>query len=174
MDRIISIIEDKSLVKYQKLSAILKYLFVDIAEISQDKYFLIGSFGLRKYRNISDLDINLDYDEFLKLENLVKRDLGVIQNYNGQIRWFFDLTDKYNKITGENEKDFSIEAFQKKPDEGFPDTSYSLQHLKECNGLDVDEYGHQFFNLQTLLRWKKQMKRPKDMTDIELIEQILS
>ena len=38
MDEVIkSIILDTKLEKYEKLSAILKYLFVDIAKISQDK-----------------------------------------------------------------------------------------------------------------------------------------
>ena len=39
--------------------------------------------------------------------------MGDLQFYNGQIKWFFDLTKEYNDLTGETEKDFSIEAFQK-------------------------------------------------------------
>jgi hypothetical protein len=52
------IILDKKLKKYEKLSSILKYLFVDISNINQKKYYILGSFGLRKYRVINDLDIN--------------------------------------------------------------------------------------------------------------------
>jgi len=169
-----NIISNTKLVKYQKLSAILKYLFVDISKISQDKYYLIGSFALREHRNISDLDIILDYDEFLKLENLVKRNIGVLEFYNNQIRWFLNLTNEYNHITGEKEKDFSIEAFQKKPIEGFPDKSYSLSYLKKHNGFNKDMNGHLFFNMNTLLRWKQQMNRDKDKPDIELILSIIS
>jgi hypothetical protein len=169
-----SIILDKKLEKYEQLSAILKYLFVDIAKISQDKYYILGSFGLRKERTISDLDINLDYDEFLKLEYVVKKNMGNLQFYNGQIRWFFDLTKEYNDLTGKKEADFSIEAFQKKPTEGYPDETYSLKQLKELGGLDRDSNGHQFFNLTTLLRWKQQMNREKDKSDIELIQKLLS
>jgi hypothetical protein len=44
-NQIESIITSKSK-KYEKLSAILKYLFVDIAKISQDNYYILGSFGL--------------------------------------------------------------------------------------------------------------------------------
>jgi hypothetical protein len=175
MDEVIkSIILDAKLEKYEKLSAILKYLFVDIAKISQDNYYILGSFGLRKYRIISDLDINLDYDEFLKLENVTEKGMGNLQFYHGQIRWFFDLTKEYNKLTREDEKDFSIEAFQKKPTEGFPDKTYSLSYLKEKGGLELDSNGHQFFNLNTLLRWKQQMNRDKDKPDIELIQKLLS
>ena len=49
MDKVIeNIIKNKSLIKYHKLSAILKYLFVDIAKISQNNYYILGSFGLKE------------------------------------------------------------------------------------------------------------------------------
>ncbi len=160
--------------KYEKLSAILKYLFVDIAKISQDKYYILGSFSLREHRIISDLDINLDHDEFYKLENVTKKGMGNLEFYNGQIRWFYDLTKEYNKLTKENENDFSLEAFQKKPTEGFPDETYSLKNLRETKGLEKDSNGHQFFSLNTLLRWKKQMNRDKDKPDIEKIQELLA
>jgi len=61
MDKTIkAIIENKYLKKYEKLSNILKYIFIDIAQIDQNKYFLLGSFAIREHRIISDLDINLD------------------------------------------------------------------------------------------------------------------
>lgn len=172
--KIKSIILNSKLKKYEKLSKILKYLFVNIAKISQDKYYILGSFSIRKYRNISDLDINLDNNEFLKLSSLTDKNIGYIEFYNGQIRLFFDLTKEYNSLTGENEKDFSIEAFQKKPIDGFPDKTFSLKYLKSKNGLDKDINGHQFFNLKTLLRWKKTMNRNKDKPDIELIKTIIN
>ena len=58
----------KSLKKYEKLASILKYVFVDVCKIDQDKYFILGSFGIREHRLINDLDINIDKDEFMKLE----------------------------------------------------------------------------------------------------------
>ena len=61
MDSIIIEIIQSDLKKYEKLSNILKYVFVDIAEIDQSKYYLLGSYAIRKYRPINDLDINLDY-----------------------------------------------------------------------------------------------------------------
>ena len=71
-----NIILNKKLKKHEKLSLILKYLFVDIAKISQDKYYILGSFSIREYRQISDLDINLDHNEFYKLEQLTKKNIG--------------------------------------------------------------------------------------------------
>ena len=50
--------------KYEKLSSVLKYIFIDVCKIDQSKYYLLGSFPLREYRKINDLDINLDKDEF--------------------------------------------------------------------------------------------------------------
>ena len=150
-----NIILNKKLKKYEKLSNILKYLFVDISNINQKKYYILGSFGLREYRVINDLDINLDYNEFFKLRNLTEKNIGHIEFYDDQIRWKYDLTNEYNKLTKSNEKDFSIEAFQKLDNTGFPNKYYSLKNLLKIKGLDTDYTGHQFFNLKTLLKWKK-------------------
>jgi hypothetical protein len=54
---------------------------------------MLGSFGIREYRTINDLDINLDDTEFLKLEVAVNHGLGKVEFYNGQIRWKLDLTN---------------------------------------------------------------------------------
>lgn len=167
---IISIIKSKD-TKYQKLSNILKLLFVDIAGIDQNKYYILGSFAIREYRTIGDLDINLDENEFLKL---AKIPYGVLEFYNGQIRWFYDITKLYNKATDSVEADFSIEAFQKSPDIGFPNNNFSLNYLVKHNSLDVDSNGHQFFSLKTLLNWKTVMGREKDKADIVIINNILS
>lgn len=171
---ILNIIQNNDLQKYEKLSAILKYLFVDVANISQDKYYILGSFAIRKERIISDLDINMDYNEFFKLNSLINKGFGGLEIYNNQIRWFFDMTKLYNDLTNSNEPDFSIEAFQKNPNDGFPNENFSLNYLKEHNGLDKDNNGHQFFKLETLLEWKQTMNRPKDQADIELINKMLS
>ena len=172
MDTVIKKIILSNLKKYEKLSAILKYIFVDICEINQDKYFILGSFAIREYRTINDLDINIDVTEFNKLEKATSKNIGHIEFYDGQIRWYYNLTDEYNKLTGSNETDFSIEAFKKLPDIGYPDNNFSLNVLNSCGGLDTDPNGHHFFSLNTLLNWKKTMDRPKDKPDIELIEKI--
>ena len=175
IDNIIkTIIENTKLEKYQKLSKILKYLFVDLAKISQQKYYILGSFGIREHRPISDLDINIESKEFYKLEILIQKGFGKLQIYNNQIRWFLDMTSEYNDIMSVKDEDFSIEAFQKLSTDGFPNSDYSLCELKINNKLDQDENGHQFFNIQTLLDWKNTMGRPKDLADVKLIEAIVS
>lgn len=167
-DEIINIIKSE-LTKYDKLAKILK-LIVDKCEIDQTKYFILGSYAIRKYREINDLDINMDYREFLKLGKL---GYGILEFYNNQIRWFLDMTDLYNKQTGQNVQDFSIEVFQKEPTVGFPNEKFSLQYLKDHQKLSIDDYGHQFFNYQTLLEWKQTMNRPKDQDDIILLQKII-
>ncbi len=161
----------KTLEKYEKLSSILKYIFVDICDIDQTKYYLLGSFALREHRTINDIDINLDKDEFMKLEKATTKGFGRIEFYNGQIRWILDLTKLYNSITGKKERDFSIEAFMKDPKVGYPNSNFSLSKLKP-KGLTTDKNGHQFLTLSALLKWKKTMSRPKDLKDIELIKSI--
>ena len=174
MDDIIKSIMVSKLKKHEKLSKILHHLFVEICDISQKKYFILGSYSIRDLRQINDLDINLDFNEFFKLHKLTEIKMGVLEFYNNQIRWFYNLTDVYNKLTGEHENDFSIEAFQKLPLDGFPNETFSLQKLTENNKLDTDENGHQFYNIKTLLEWKKTLNREKDKADIELINSVLN
>ena len=162
-----------TLKKYEKLSSILKYIFVDICGIDQTKYYLLGSFAIRKYRNINDLDINLDRDEFMKLEQATRQGFGHLEFYHGQIRWIMDLTDAYNHHTGEHQKDFSIEAFMKAPTVGYPTNQFSLVNLARNKGLEIDKNGHQFLSLPTLLKWKRTMNRTKDQPDIKLLKKLL-
>jgi len=173
MDKIIEkIIINKKLNKHQKLSNILKYICIDICKIDQSKYMIIASYGLREYRNINDIDMNMDNDEFLKLEEATKLGLGSLEFYNGQIRWKIDLTNTYNKLTKSHENDFSIECFMKDSKIGFPNNNFSLNKLSKNGGLENDFNGHQYFSLKTLLKWKKTMNREKDKPDIELISNI--
>ena len=171
------IILNKKLQKHEKLSKILKYLFIDISNMNQKKYYILGSYSLREHRTINDLDINVEYSEFFKLSKLVNKNIGHIEFYgnddNIQIRWTFDLTNEYNKLTNSKEKDFSIEAFQKLETDGFPNNNFCLKKLLKTKALDTDNNGHQYFNLKTLLKWKKTMNRPKDQDDIKLIKNII-
>lgn len=145
--------------------------------MNQKKYYILGSYSLREHRLINDLDVNVDYNEFFKLSKLVNKNIGHIEFYgddNVQIRWTFDLTTEYNKLTNSKEKDFSIEAFQKLETDGFPNNNFCLKKLLKTKALDIDNNGHQFFNLKTLLKWKKTMNRPKDQEDIKLLIKLIN
>jgi hypothetical protein len=123
------------------------------------------------------LDIIIDFNEFKKINIIVKKNFGNIEFHGDgdstSIRWIYNLTSEYNKLTKSNEKDFSIEAFQKLQNEGFPNSKFSLKYLIKNNSLDVDNNGHQFLNFKSLLKWKKIMKRPKDVVDIQILKNIL-
>lgn len=175
MDKIIkNIILNNNLKKYQKYSKILKYLFVDIANINQNKYFIGGSFCIREYKQINDLDIYIQKNKFIKLQKVVDKNIGKFEFFDNNIRWVYNITNEYNNLTKSNENEFSIEAFQKLNNEGWPNNKFSLKYLKENNLLDKDENGHQFFNLNTLLKFKLTLNRSKDLDDILLIKSIIS
>lgn len=109
----------------------------------------------------------------MKLNLAVNKGIGKLEFYNDQIRWYFDLTKEYNKLTKSREKDFSIEAFMKDPKIRFPNNSFSLSKLTKNKGFKRDYNKHQFFSLKSLLKWKKTMNRPKDQDDIKLIKNLL-
>ena len=174
MDKIIkNIILDNNLKKYQKYSKILKYLFIDIANINQNKYFIGGSFCIREYKQINDLDIYIQKNKFIKLQKIVDKNMGKFEFINGNIKWIYNITDEYNHLTKSNENEFSIEVFQSLINEDWPIDRFSLKYLQKNNFLDKDENGHQFFNLNTLLKFKLTINRPKDLDDIRLIKSII-
>lgn len=155
--------------KAEKLSDILRHI-VDICKIDQKKYCIIGSYAIRLQREINDLDIIMESGEF---DLLRKLSVGIFEVYNHQDRYFLDMTDIYNEIVSPPVKDFSIEIFRKKIDEGFPTSKYSIQTLRNTGGLDTDENGHPFFNKKTLLAWKKEMNRAKNQPNIELLTRMI-
>jgi len=169
--KIADIIFDENTTKYQKLSDILKIL-VDYCNINNNKYMIIASYGLRVYRPINDLDMNMEADEWMKLQKLLDLGIGITETYNGQVRYFLDMTKEYQQVDP-SEKDFSIEIFKKEVGEGYPDSTFSISHLFKNNGLERDENKHLYFNKNTLLRWKKITNRPKDIIDIKILENLI-
>ena len=169
--KIQNIILDQNTTKYQKLSDILK-LIIDYCSIDNNKYMIIASYGLRFYRQINDLDMNMEVDEWIKLKKVVDIGLGIFQIYNEQERYFLDMTKEYQAIDP-NEKDFSIEIFKKEVGEGYPNSTFSISYLLAHNGLERDENKHLYFNKNTLLRWKRISNRKKDENDIKLLEKLV-
>jgi predicted nucleotidyltransferase len=95
--------------KEEKLSDILRVL-VDYCKINQTKYCIIGSYAIRSKREINDLDVIMEESEWEKLKKAVNIDVGIIEIYNKQDRYFLDMTEAY-KLIDEDTKDFSIEIF---------------------------------------------------------------
>ena len=170
--KINDIIYDENTTKYQKLSDILKVI-IDYCHINNNKYMIIASYGLRFYRPINDLDMNIESDEWMKLQKMVDLGLGITETYNGQLRYFLDMTKEYQQVDP-TEKDFSIEIFKKDVGEGYPDSTFSISYLLKNNGLERDENKHLYFNKNTLLRWKKISNRKKDENDIKLLKNLIN
>jgi hypothetical protein len=143
--------------RYILLSKFLRTKIIEPCGILQSKYVVIGSFALRKHRDITDLDICMNPVEFEKLRSL---EFGEIALYNNQTRWFYQ------------DEQVEIEIFSKLDTEGYPDEKFSLLGLQ--GRLDIDENGHQFLSLEALLDWKRKMGRQKDQADIELLESLLN
>jgi hypothetical protein len=169
--QITSIITNPLLSKCEKLSDILK-IVIDLCGINNNKYMIIASYGIRFYRPINDLDMNMESDEWMKLQKIVHLGIGIFETYNQQQRYFLDMTKEYQSVDP-TEKDFSIEIFRKEVGEGYPDSRFSIASLLKNKGLERDENKHLYFNKNTLLRWKRISNRPKDQNDIILLENLI-
>ena len=145
--------------KHEKLIKILEVICYD-ANITEKKYFIMGSYALRYSREINDLDVVMEPTDFNKLENL---NYGQIIDFEGRKKFILNLT-----------KEFSIEIFNKEKTIGYPNNEFSLKYLLENNGLTTDDKGNMHYNLNTLLKWKTTVNREKDNKDIVLIKKILS
>ena len=56
--------------------------------------------------------MNMISEEWEKLHKLTDIGVGIIETYNGQLRYFLDMTNEYKKMDPQM-KDFSIEIFKK-------------------------------------------------------------
>jgi len=154
---------------YIILSKILKHI-VDICKIKPNSYYIIGSYTIRKERElegrpISDLDVIMAPDEFEKLRGLARL-AGKIDMFTGNSG---KTTERYSISIEKNGKEYPIEIFNLPESEGIPTNDLSMKELKE-EGFSKDENGHLMFSPSTLLRWKRSMNRPKNQKDISILE----
>jgi hypothetical protein len=180
-EQIECVIVEPHLTKRMRLSKIRKILF-DFIWLYDHSYMGIGSTGLvfqlekmgSSERQVNDLDGNIVGWSFLKTVLLMGIGLGRVERYRGQWRWYLDMTPMYNRLRDEIVDDFSIEFFWKSEGEGYPNSTFSITELLRNDGLVRDEFGMWVFSLETTLRWKRSMGREKDLSDIELIQKIMS
>ena len=76
-------------------------------------------------------------------------------------------------ICKQNDCDISFNSINYLTLEIMANTESYNKYLKKNNLLDIDENGHQFFNLKTLLKFKLTLNRPKNQDDIVLIKSII-
>lgn len=138
------------------LMPLILLMIISYCDIDQNKYHILSSYGIRGIKEVGDLDINMDANEWKKL---TKSGMGKAGIYNGQMRYFITLPS-----IG---KDAEMEIFAKQPTEGFPDSSFSHKKLKRK--FLRDDFGHLYYHLDTLVKWKKEVHREKDQKQLKLL-----
>tara|TARA_R100001163_G_scaffold65718_1_gene64244 strand:- start:4979 stop:5608 length:630 start_codon:yes stop_codon:yes gene_type:complete len=138
------------------LMPLILSMIVNFCGIDQSKYHILASYGIRAIKQIGDLDINMEEKEWKKLE---KSGMGKAGIYNNQLRYFIELPEVSD--------DAEMEIFSKKTTEGFPDPSFSHKSLQPM--LLVDQFGHHYYHVDTLVRWKQIVHRDKDESALKLM-----
>ena len=85
--------------------------------------------------------------------------MGVAGVYHGNKRYFI----KFPKISSDAE----IEIFSTADSFGYPSNKYSASRLS--NKFLTDEFGHQYYNLNTFISWKYDNHRSKDKGHLRLL-----
>ena len=160
---IIDEILNEKISKSTKLAKIL-YIIMSKFDIPPKSYCILGSYALRNYREINDIDVDLDTKHFSKLKNCP---IGNITTVNNENIWTFQRN--YGIIN------YKIEIYEVDPKIGFPNESFSLNFLFSTpNDLQTDDFGHYHYRLITVKKWKTIVQREKDEGDIILISSILN
>lgn len=157
----INMILIENISKSAKLAKILNEIMTNYG-IPKEAYIILGSYAIREFREISDLDVDMDQNYFSKLE-ICK--LGTVSLRGEEYVWAFNYT--FDGIS------YIIEVYATDPYKNYPNDSFSITNLHLRNALDKDEYTQNCYKLETLLEWKQIANRKKDQSDIELIKKIL-
>lgn len=130
---------------------------------------------MRKYKNIGDLDIDMDSSDFHKLQHLSSSYISYkVHPESQESIWEVELSPLYSKIKNESEE-FKIEVYCCDPKIGYFGEEYSLDNIfgnkEKC--VEVDEFGNQHYSLETTLVFKQKNNRPKDQKDIDILKNLL-
>lgn len=158
INRVIESHRDNNQGKINKnfLMPLVLSMIIQFCEIDQSKYHILASYGIRAIKQVGDLDINMDSHEWKKLE---RSGMGKAGIYNGQMRYFIEIP--------EISDDAEMEIFSKKPSEGFPNSDFS--HSKLEDKFMIDQFGHNYYHVDTLIKWKEIVHREKDLKALELM-----
>ena len=152
----------EELPKSSKLAKILNYI-MEFCEVPKEAYIILGSYAIRDYREISDLDVDMCQNYFPNLESCK---LGNVSLRGLEYVWAF------NQIY--NGESYIIEVYSTDPFINFPNNYFSIANLINVNALQKDMFNQNYYKLETLLKWKEIVYREKDKKDIELIKKILN
>jgi hypothetical protein len=161
IDEVKSVLKEK-IPKSTKLAKILN-LVMTISGVPKEAYIILGSYALRNYREISDLDVDMDENYFSLLK---VSPLGIVSLRGDEYVWAFN--QEYEDIV------YTIEVYATNPCKNFPNNNFSINSLHNSNALQKDEFDQFHYKLETLLEWKQTVNREKDQKDIKLIKNIIN
>ena len=124
------------------MAFILNLVMIDCG-VTTDQYMIIASYCLRKIRDVGDLDVIVQKNAYNKLKKSKHVKFGKAHISNDE-KILIELPSLGNNA--------EIEIFPKKPNVGFPNEYYSLENLKKNNKLISDDFGNQYFNLETCIK----------------------
>jgi hypothetical protein len=111
--------------------------------VKTNQYMIIASYCLKDFRQITDLDVVVSINAYEKIKNSSGVKIGKAK-ISGDERVFLTLNSLGD--------DVEIEFFPKKTNQGFPSKYFSMRNLKKNKKLLVDNFGNQYYNMETCIK----------------------
>ena len=141
--------------KNRIMSLVLK-LIMGYCGVGQKDYMILAGYGLKCIRPTTDIDVGVKKGAFDKIK---KKKIGEmsIAKIGQQSRIDQRIVIKIPEI----DKDAEIEIFEHQS-HGFPLGRFSITNLSKKNSFTKDEYGNQYYNVQTLADFYSCVKKRND------------
>ncbi len=129
------------------MAYILKSI-MDNAKIEKEDYAIIAGYGLREFREVTDIDVSVSKAALKKLKKLNYLKVGKAKLSDNE-RLFIELP-----YIGH---DAEIEIFEAE-NKGFPSDKFSLRNLQKNKYLTEDSFGNPYINLKCVIELYSDVK----------------
>ena len=119
--------------KTDKMAQILKWIMKRNG-ISKTEYFIIAGYGLRDYREVTDIDVAVSKQAYNKLRQGGQLKVGMAK---------ISKTERLYLELPEIDSDAEIEIFELE-NKGFPSNKFSLRNMQKHDYLIEDLYGNPY------------------------------
>ena len=143
--------EEQQQITIAKLLAQRLKILMEEHEIPKIEYAIIAGYGLKDYREISDLDVILSKSAYTKLKR--NRKNNGIKIGSAGISKDEKLYLNVPEIDALNLKSIVEIEFFEREQTGFPSEEFSLRNLQKNGGLIEDEYENPYLSLETLVKY---------------------
>jgi hypothetical protein len=153
INNIIQDLKNSDLSKNDIMSFVLKKI-MDKFKITNKQYIVIAGYCLHKYKDVTDLDVNVQKGKaYNKLRNsgLFIIDIAKISKEERLVLKLVNIHE-----------DAEIEFFATSNIVGFPSNSYSFKNLQSKNLLSYDKYGNPYFNELTCINYYSDVTKNND------------